>query len=206
MSLYGLKPRFVRSLDGLIDRLAERDVSPDVVTMTALPPGIGLASVVVLGAWWPPAWLAAPILALMVLALNAIDGQLARTAGKSSARGAVLNELVDRVGDILLTAPAAILYSPGFGAAVMASVLAAEVPPMIGWAIVGRREFGGPMGKPDRALWISTAAFMSFFVSDLILWVAYVAVLVGSVVNALERSRRAVRAATRVDRRVDHVG
>src|SRR6266446_9406107 len=88
------------------------------------------------------------------MALNAVDGMLAREFRQQSRLGAYLNELGDVVSDAALYAPFALV--PPFGAADVGCVVvlavisefAGALGPMIG---VSRR-YDGPMGKSDRAV------------------------------------------------------
>jgi phosphatidylglycerophosphate synthase len=88
------------------------------------------------------------------MALNAIDGMLAREFGQKSRLGAYLNELGDVVSDAALYMPFA-LTAPfgalGVGSVVVLAVIsefAGALGPMIG----AGRHYEGPMGKSDRAV------------------------------------------------------
>ena len=87
------------------------------------------------------------------MALNAIDGMLAREHGQKSKLGALLNELGDVVSDAALYLPLALV--PGFDPrlAVGSVVLAAlsELTGVLGLTIGASRRYDGPMGKSDRA-------------------------------------------------------
>ncbi|TMJ50218.1 MAG: CDP-alcohol phosphatidyltransferase family protein, partial [Alphaproteobacteria bacterium] len=91
---------------------------------------------------------------LVRMALNAVDGMLAREFRQQSRLGAYLNELGDVVSDAALYAPFALV--PPFGALGVSSVIvlaalsefAGALGPMIGVS----RHYEGPMGKSDRAV------------------------------------------------------
>jgi CDP-diacylglycerol--glycerol-3-phosphate 3-phosphatidyltransferase len=95
-----------------------------------------------------------PLWLLARMALNAVDGMLAREFRQQSRLGAYLNELGDVVSDAALYAPFALV--PPFGAFGVGSAIvlaamsefAGALGPMIG---VSRR-YEGPMGKSDRAV------------------------------------------------------
>jgi len=97
---------------------------------------------------------------LFRMALNAMDGMLAREFGQKSNLGAYLNELADVISDAFLYLPFA--YAPGFdplwiGAIIVlsnVSELAGVVATMTG----ASRRYDGPMGKSDRALVFGAAA------------------------------------------------
>lgn len=161
VSLYGFKHRFVRALEPIRRLLDERGVQPTTVTMAAIPIEVAVAILMVAGT--SESWLFAPvpILSLCWMGLNALDGSLARSTGRVTARGAVLNELVDRLGDVLLVAAAAFIVPIPLAAAVAVTVLGSELVAAIGWATTGRRGFAGPMGKPDRAAVVAVGAMVA---------------------------------------------
>jgi CDP-diacylglycerol--glycerol-3-phosphate 3-phosphatidyltransferase len=87
------------------------------------------------------------------MALNAIDGIMAREFGQQSALGAYLNELADVVSDTFLYVPFAFLgiFDSWEVAAV---ILLSVISEMTGIAAVmagASRRYDGPMGKSDRA-------------------------------------------------------
>jgi CDP-diacylglycerol--glycerol-3-phosphate 3-phosphatidyltransferase len=88
------------------------------------------------------------------MALNAIDGMLAREHGQASRLGACLNEIGDVVSDACLYAPFAIVpaFGPGPVALLIGLALLTEFAGLIGPAIGASRRYEGPMGKSDRAL------------------------------------------------------
>jgi CDP-diacylglycerol--glycerol-3-phosphate 3-phosphatidyltransferase len=87
------------------------------------------------------------------MALNAIDGLLAREHDLRSHLGAMLNELGDVCADAALYLPLG--WVPGVsGAAVAVFAVLAAVSELAGLAalqIGASRRYDGPMGKSDRA-------------------------------------------------------
>lgn len=102
----------------------------------------------------PAVFLLIPVWMLLRMALNAVDGMLAREFHQQSRLGAYLNELGDVVSDAATYAPFALL--PPFGPAgvglvvVLASL--AEYAGVLGAVAGGGRRYDGPLGKSDRAL------------------------------------------------------
>src|SRR5439155_934914 len=90
---------------------------------------------------------------LVRMALNAIDGMLAREHGQKSPLGAILNELGDVAADSALYLPLALV--PGFRPplVVVAVLLAAltEIAGVVCVQIGASRRYDGPFGKSDRA-------------------------------------------------------
>ncbi len=108
-TIYDLKPRFQALLRPVANSLAHAGVTANGVTLAAL--GLSLAH----GAWLAIApqsrlpFLLLPVTLFIRMALNAIDGMMAREHGMASPSGAVLNELSDVVSDAALYLPFALV-------------------------------------------------------------------------------------------------
>jgi len=90
---------------------------------------------------------------LVRMALNAIDGMLAREHGMQTVLGGFLNELCDVLADAALYLPFAVVL-PQYAWIVVAAAFAAVVAEYAGiaaQALGGSRRYDGPMGKSDRA-------------------------------------------------------
>lgn len=161
-SLYDLKPRFQQRLRPIAARLARAGVTANQVTVAALLLSIvgGLLVVAAPASAWP--LLLYPPLLFLRMALNAIDGMLAREHGQASRLGAVLNELGDVVADAALLLPLALV--PGVSApllVLLAFVAAlAEFAGMVGPLLGATRRYDGPFGKSDRAAFIGLLALL----------------------------------------------
>jgi phosphatidylglycerophosphate synthase len=111
------------------------------------------------------AWLLIPAAAFCYLRLwfNMLDGMVALASGKASWRGEVLNDLPDRISDILIFVGVAHsgLCSPfsGYWAAILA-LLTAYVG-MFGQAVGVQREFSGIMSKPWRMVTLHLGAWIT---------------------------------------------
>jgi len=153
MSVYQLKSRFQNLLRPLVVRLAAGGVTANQVTGAA-----ALVSII-LGAFlaWSgnAAWFAlVPVWLFLRMALNAIDGMLAREHGQKSTLGAYLNEIGDVVSDAALYAPFA-LVAPFSGPWIFAVIFLATLTEFAGLAgatVGASRRYDGPMGKSDRAV------------------------------------------------------
>jgi CDP-diacylglycerol--glycerol-3-phosphate 3-phosphatidyltransferase len=152
-TIYQLKPAFQGLLLPLVRSLAHSGVTANQVTLSAagLSVLLGLALAI-----WPSCaalWLALPLLLFSRMALNAIDGMLAREHDMKSPLGAFLNELGDVVSDAALYLPFALL--PGVDAlvavfAVFAAMLT-EFTGVVALQAGATRRYDGPLGKSDRA-------------------------------------------------------
>jgi len=151
-SIYGLKPRFQNALRPVTRALARVGVTANQVTLAALILSFA-TGVVIFCSRAPSSLLLLPGVLFLRMALNAIDGMLAREYNQKSALGAILNELGDVLSDSALYLPLAVV--PGFDSrlVVLITLLAAisEMTGVIGVQIGASRRYDGPMGKSDRA-------------------------------------------------------
>lgn len=154
LSIYQLKPAFQNLLRPGVKRLYERGVTANQVTLAAAVVSVGLG--VLLAAMHQHIWLFAlvPLWMLVRMALNAVDGMLAREFGQQSKLGAYLNELCDLIADSALYLPFALLpgVSPLLVVLVVLLALISEYAGVIGPMVGASRRYDGPMGKSDRAL------------------------------------------------------
>src|SRR6185369_6721724 len=109
-SVYDLKPRFQNLLRPAMKALARVGLTPNIVTVTAIVGSILAGAAVSQSAANPTLLLLLPAWLFLRMALNAIDGMMARELGLSTHLGAVLNELGDVVSDLGLYLPLAFVY------------------------------------------------------------------------------------------------
>ena len=105
----------------------------------------------------------APLFCYLRLWFNMLDGMVALASGKASWRGEILNDLPDRVSDVLIFAGVAHSgwMNPflGYWAAIFA-LLTAYVG-MFGQAVGVQREFSGVMSKPWRMVTLHLGAWLT---------------------------------------------
>ena len=160
MSIYALKPRFQAMLRPVVQWLCRLGVSANQVTLVAMVGscllGVLLASKVAEPAWF---WLV-PLWLFVRMALNAIDGMLAREHNQQSVLGAYLNELGDMVSDAALFLPFALIANACGILVVLVVMLAliSEATGILGQVHGNGRRYDGPMGKSDRAAVFGVAA------------------------------------------------
>ncbi len=112
------------------------------------------------------AWLLliAPLFCYLRLWCNMLDGMVALASGQASLRGEILNDLPDRVSDVIIFFGVAHsgLVNPflAYWAAICA-LLTAYVG-VLGQAVGVRREFGGLMSKPWRMVVLHLGAWITF--------------------------------------------
>ena len=153
MTIYDLKPAFQNLLRPACSTLAKAGVTANQVTGAAMFLSVttGAALVALHDHRW--VLLLVPFVLLLRMALNAIDGMLAREHDMQSPLGGLLNELGDVISDSALYAPFGLIagISP---VAVIATVVLAVLSEMTGVVAVqigASRRYDGPMGKSDRA-------------------------------------------------------
>ncbi|BAQ84068.1 CDP-alcohol phosphatidyltransferase family protein [Pseudomonas sp. St29] len=160
LSIYQLKPRFQNLLRPLVQRLYDNGTTANQITVLAAVISLLVGTVIAL--FTSHAWLFAliPLWMILRMALNAIDGMLAREFGQQSRLGAYLNELCDVVADSALILPFALL--PGVSLLLVLAVtllaLFSEYAGVLGPMVGASRRYDGPMGKSDRAFILGVLA------------------------------------------------
>lgn len=162
MSVYGLKPKFQDLLRPLCRWMALRRITANQVTLLAVVLSFiigGLVWVTGAARW---ALILVPLALFARMALNAIDGMLAREFNMKSSLGAVLNELGDVVSDSAIYLPLALIPGMATKLLILMVVLAviSEMAGVVAIQIGSSRRYDGPMGKSDRAFVLGLLAFL----------------------------------------------
>ncbi|MGE0199535.1 MAG: CDP-alcohol phosphatidyltransferase family protein [Candidatus Melainabacteria bacterium] len=164
-SIYDFKPAFQRSLQPVMNRLHGWGIHPNQVTLWAIILSVTGGLLLLLAQEDRALLLTIPAILFVRMALNALDGMLARQTGQSTPWGAVLNELGDVVSDIALYLPL-LVWTPGglwMKLPVMAFVLLSllsEFCGLLAQVLIGHRRYDGPMGKSDRAFLVGTVCLL----------------------------------------------
>lgn len=194
-SVYQLKPAFQSLLRPIVIWLARIGVTANQVTIAALLLSLS-AGHVIARAHGGRSLLLLPAVLFARMALNAMDGMLAREHNQKTALGAILNELGDVVADVGLYLPLAVV--PGFdpwlvvGAVILA--ILTEMTGVIGVQIGASRRYDGPLGKSDRAFLIGLMGLLLGVRMPIERAIPYVlfAMILLSVLTILNRARRAL--------------
>lgn len=195
-TIYDLKPGFQKLLGPCVDRLARAGVTPNQVTVVALVMSVLAGAAIALWPRSPWPLLALPVVLLARMALNAIDGMLAREHELTSPLGAILNEVGDVAADAALYLPLGMV--PALDARlVVAAVVVAGLTELVGVtaATVGAsRRYDGPMGKSDRAFWFSLVAVGVVVWPTGARWMNWLVagIACGSAVTVVNRARAAL--------------
>ena len=158
MSLYQLKTQFQDQLRPISDTLVEQKITANQVTVSAVLLSVATAYVIAKpAAEKQTLWLLLPSSLFIRMALNAIDGMMAREHGQASKLGAILNEAGDIIADTALLAslvphiannmPADQRHIINFIVLSMSTELLA----IVSGAFLKTRANQGPLGKSDRA-------------------------------------------------------
>jgi CDP-diacylglycerol--glycerol-3-phosphate 3-phosphatidyltransferase len=159
----------------LVRMLARAGVTANEVTVFACALSAGFGVLLTSRIQSRPMLLLLPVVLLVRMALNAIDGMLAGEFGQKSNLGAYLNELGDVVSDAFLYLPFA--YLPGFdplwiSAVIVLSVIC-EMTGTVAATTGASRRYDGPMGKSDRAFVLGSLALWLGLGWEFAPWAAY---------------------------------
>lgn len=162
MSIYALKPKFQALLRPISDALYQVGVTANQVTVTACLLSVALGAFLCMPNVDPKWFCLLPIWLLLRMALNAIDGMLAREHGQASKLGVYLNEMGDVISDTALYLPFAFVSGNTLGQVLAVILLAifSELAGILGHAAGTGRRYDGPMGKSDRAFVIGVLGLM----------------------------------------------
>lgn len=161
-TIYDLKPKFQGLLRPLANKLAASGITANQVTLFACAWSIAHGALIALNPTSRLLLFLLPVTLFIRMALNAIDGMLAREHGQKSRLGAILNELTDVVSDAALYLPLAAVAGLPSIAIIIAVLLAAltEMTGVVAQTIGAGRRYDGPMGKSDRAFAFGLLAFL----------------------------------------------
>ena len=182
MSIYDLKPKFQNLLRPLVIKLEQRGVTANQVTLTACAISVvlGLILTALSGYYW--IFILIPIWLFMRMALNAIDGMLAREFNQKSRLGGYLNEITDVVSDAALYLPFAFVHpfdALQIGLIIWLSALT-EFCGVLGQVQGKTRRYDGPLGKSDRAFLFGVLGLVYVFVPtlpDFLYWLLWVVII-----------------------------
>ncbi len=180
ISVYKLKPAFQRLLTPLMRGLRSMGVTPNHLSFAA----ILLSGFMGYALWMSSTadWylLLVPLGLLLRMALNAMDGMMATQFDMKTTWGEILNEFGDMISDILILLPMFALPGIEWWMAVIFTLLALlnESAGILAKAISGIRRYDGPMGKSDRALFVSLIALTYYFYPEVSSFVQYILMVV----------------------------
>lgn len=194
-SIYGLKPKFQRLLRPITNALARLGVSANQVTLFAMVLSFSTGGAIFL-LRSQRSLLLLPLVLFLRMALNAIDGMLAREHNQKTSLGAVLNELGDVFSDGALYLPLAVIpgLNPTLIVVIVLCAVFTEMTGLIGVEIGASRRYDGPMGKSDRAFVFGALALLLGLNLPMVRIVPYVLwmVLALLLLTIMNRARKAL--------------
>ena len=136
--------------------------------------------------WWSPGWpafIACAVCVQLRLLCNLLDGMVAIEGGKSTATGALFNEIPDRLADPLFLAPLGYAAGhPWLGwLTALLAVLTAYIR-VLGGTLGQPQDFGGLLPK-QRRMAVLTLALLIQAIEDA-LWGSRVSLLVAAIIIA----------------------
>ena len=166
ISVYQLKSKFSDILRPIVNCMVKIGITANMVTISAF---ILSVAVGILIYYYAPkcayAYLSLPVALFIRMALNNIDGVIAREHKQKSNIGAIYNELGDILSDIAIYVPLLYVCGCNFWLIFLFIVLTiiSETVGIMGVQINASRHYDGPMGKSDRAFWFSILAIALAF-------------------------------------------
>ncbi|MGP1533413.1 MAG: CDP-alcohol phosphatidyltransferase family protein [Campylobacter sp.] len=197
MSIYELKPKFQNLLRPLVKLLYSAGVTANQVTLVACVLSILLGALLVKFADVYTLFFLLPIWMFLRMALNAIDGMLAREFNQKTPLGGYLNEATDVISDAALYIPFAFVAPFGWGVISLVIFLAfmSEFLGVLGQVHGSGRRYDGPMGKSDRAFVFGLIGTIYAVFGQLPSWFSWTlyAVALLLVLTCINRVRRGLK-------------
>ncbi len=176
ISIYEIKPKFQQLLMPIVDWMRKIGMTPNQVTILALL--LSIVTGIILSIFHENKWIyiLMPIVMFVRMALNAIDGVMAKKYQMKSHLGLLLNELGDVISDLFLYIPF-VFIAKDYGIGIMLFISLSIISEMAGvtvQVIGSSRRYDGPMGKSDRAFIIGFISFLIFVHLNIIPYLHFV--------------------------------
>lgn len=176
ISIYEIKPKFQQLLMPIVDWMRKIGMTPNQVTILALL--LSIATGIILSIFHENKWIyiLMPIVMFVRMALNAIDGVMAKKYQMKSHLGLLLNELGDVISDLFLFIPF-VFIAEDYGIGIMLFISLSIISEMAGvtvQVIGSSRRYDGPMGKSDRAFIVGFISFLIFVHLNIIPYLHFV--------------------------------
>ncbi|WP_185290484.1 CDP-alcohol phosphatidyltransferase family protein [Chryseobacterium lactis] len=165
ISVYKLKPKFQQLLTPVLLFFNKNNITANQITVGSILLSIAIGVLfwnADISKWF---FLSLPIGLLIRMALNALDGMMARRFNQTSKLGEVLNEVGDIISDVIIFFPLLKFQPESLYLIVIMIVLSIinEFAGLMGKVVGKERRYDGPMGKSDRALILGLYGLLIFF-------------------------------------------
>ena len=178
-------------------------ISPDAISYSSIIASVGAALCFYKSTLYPWFLIVAPLLCFFRLWLNMLDGMVAVAADRASLRGEIVNDLPDRISDVVIFVGAAHsgwMHSLIGYWTVIFALLTAYVG-VFGQAIGVGRHFGGVMSKPWRMVVLGFGSWITFAVQSSVPSMQYltifdwscIIIIAGCIQTIVVRLKRIVR-------------
>lgn len=195
ISIYKIKPKFQKLLLPILRFFNKLGITANQITFSA----IFLSIVIGVSFWFADynsyLYLVLPIGLLLRMALNALDGMMARIYNQQSKKGELLNEFGDIFSDLIIFLPLVKYESQDILLVVLFITLSIinEFAGLLGKVISNERRYEGPMGKSDRAFVMAVYGIIGFFQVDIksnipLIFILLIFLLIVSTVIRLKKS------------------
>ncbi|KEY56590.1 CDP-alcohol phosphatidyltransferase family protein [Serratia sp. DD3] len=171
MTLYRIKPAFQALLRPIMYCLEKHHVTANQVTLAAMVLSFLVGGILMLFPQ-PGLFYLLPIVLFIRMALNALDGMLARECNQKSRLGAILNEIGDVLSDVALYLPFIFLANSNapLVLVMLFIMVLTEFCGILVQTINGTRNYAGPLGKSDRALMFGSWGLVLAIWPQLVSW------------------------------------
>lgn len=172
VSIYDIKPAFQSLLRPLLRILVRAGITPNQITLSACLLSLVGGALIWISQSQPFLLLTIPVIMLVRMALNALDGMLAREYNQASPTGEIINEVGDILSDTALYLPLMGLFYAAMNTVLLIGLYItlaclSEFCGILAKAMTTTRRYDGPMGKSDRAFCISILCLALFFLPSL---------------------------------------
>ena len=168
ISIYKLKPKFQQVLNPILVSLHSKNITANQITISSVVLSLIVGGLV----WYAPRFhyffLLIPIGLFVRMALNALDGMMAKKYNQISKRGELLNEVGDVFSDLFIYFSLIKIFTGDYSVILFIALsIANEFVGVMGKLLINERQYDGPMGKSDRAFLIGAISLLLFFGVDL---------------------------------------
>ena len=178
----------------IVNFLYKMNIKPNQVTIVACILSIMIGVIFYFNHDSTWIYIVIPIFMFVRMALNAVDGVLAKDFNLQSGLGKYLNELTDVISDAALFLPFILVVSPHSETVIIFILLTiiSELAGVMVDNISGNRHYSGPWAKRDRAFLIGAISVLLIFWHPLTqyLWIVFLIASVLIVINIYTRVKK----------------
>ncbi len=194
MTIYDLKPKFQDLLRPIVIKLNNKSITPNQVTLVAMVLSILFGLIIMFSNGNRFILFLTPFFMFLRMAMNAVDGMLAKEHNLKTKKGAVFNEMSDVIADSALFLPFAFVVGFNPILIILFTILGIfnEMAGVVNQTITGNRRYDGPMGKSDRVFVIGFISFLlgiGFAVGNWINIIIIIAIIL-SIYSTYKRATR----------------